>query len=126
MYGETMLHTILCTFKPGALAEAKAKRLEHYEFLRREQHQIVEGGPLTGGDGLPTAMLIVVDRESMDEVQQFISYEPYTAAGLFESVSIREWHPVIPEPQPSYIEHEYQKELAAHQAQAQQPIEPGN
>ncbi len=117
-----MLHTILCTFKPGALAEAKAKRLDHYEFLRREQHQIVEGGPLTGSDGLPTAMLIVVDRDSLEAAHDFISHEPYTAAGLFESVSIRQWHHVIPEPEASYIEHEYQKEFAAHQVQGQETL----
>ena len=110
-----MLHTILCTFKPGALAEAKSKRLDHYEFLRREQHGIVEGGPLTGPGGLPISMLIVVDRDSIEAAHAFISAEPYTAAGLFESVSIRQWHQVIPEPEASYIEHEYQKELAAHQ-----------
>lgn len=105
-----MIHTILCTFKPGALSEAKAKRLEHYEFLRRERQHIVEGGPLTDSDGLPTAMLIVVDRDSLEEAHDFISHEPYTAAGLFESVSIRQWHHVIPEPKATYIEHEYQKE----------------
>ena len=115
-----MLHSILCTFKPGALAEAKAKRLEHYEFLRREQRNIVEGGPLTGSDGLPTSMLIVVDRDSPEAAHEFISHEPYTAAGLFESVSIRQWHHVIPEPEANYIEREYQKEFTAHQSQARQ------
>ncbi len=106
-----MLHTILCTFKPGGLAEAKRLRLEHYEFLRREGQFIVQGGPLTGADGLPTAMLMVVNRESIEAAHAFIAAEPYTAAGLFESVSIRQWHPVIPEPAPDFIEHEYRKEL---------------
>ena len=114
-----MLHTILCTFKLGALQEAKTRRLDHYEFLRREQHRIVEGGPLTGPDGLPVAMLIVVDRDSIEAAHAFILKEPYTAAGLFESVSIRQWHQVIPEPEASYIEHEYQKEFAAHQIASQ-------
>ena len=113
-----MLHSILCTFRPGALAEAKAKRLDHYEFLRRERQNIVEGGPLTGDDGLPTAMLIVIDRDSLEAAHEFISREPYTAAGLFESVSIRQWHHVIPEPEADYIEHEHQKEFLAHQAQS--------
>jgi uncharacterized protein YciI len=111
-----MLHTILCTFKPGAFAEAKAKRLEHYEFLRREHQHIVEGGPLTGSDGQPTAMLMVLDRDSIEEARAFIAMEPYTAAGLFESVSVRQWHQVIPEPQEDFIEHEYQKEAAARQS----------
>jgi uncharacterized protein YciI len=112
-----MLHSILCTFRPGALAEAKAKRLDHYEFLRRERNNIVEGGPLTGNDGTPIAMQIVVDRESLEAAHEFISREPYTAAGLFESVSIRQWHRVIPEPEADFIEHEYQKEVLSNQTQ---------
>ena len=111
-----MLHAILCTFKPGALAEAKAKRLEHYEFLRRKRRDIVEGGPLTGTDGLPTAMLVVIDRDSVEAARDWIAHEPYTAAGLFESVLIRQWHRVIPEPEQDYIEHEYGKELATRAA----------
>jgi uncharacterized protein YciI len=120
-----MLHSILCTFRPGALAEAKVKRLDHYEFLRRERQNIVEGGPLTGSDGLPTAMLIVVDRDSLEAAHAFISREPYTVAGLFESVSIRQWHHVIPEPEANYIEHEYQKEFVSHPSQNREAGLPG-
>ena len=109
-----MLVTILCTFRPGALADAKQKRLEHYEFLRREYANIIEGGPLLDADGLPAAMLIVVDRESVEAASEFIAREPYTAAGLFGSVAVRPWHRVVPEPESGYIEGEYQKELAAH------------
>lgn len=108
-----MLFTILCTFRPGGQAEAKQKRLEHYEFLRTEKNSIVEGGPLLGPDGYPTAMLIVVDRDSELAAKEFISEEPYTKSGLFETVSIRRWSHVIPEPSENFIEDEYKKERSA-------------
>lgn len=111
-----MLYTILCTFREGAFAQAKRLRLEHYEFLRARKHTIVEGGPLLAFDGVPAAMLIVVERETADEARAFISEEPYTKNGLFESVSIHRWSHVIPEPAPDFIESEYNKELAAHRA----------
>jgi uncharacterized protein YciI len=107
-----MLFTILCTFRPSGFAEAKQRRFEHYEFLRRVKDTIVEGGPLLGPDGLPTAMLIVVERETEDAAKAFIAEEPYTKNGLFESVAIRRWSHVIPEPSVNYIENEYQKELS--------------
>ncbi|MBV8277692.1 MAG: YciI family protein [Verrucomicrobia bacterium] len=107
-----MLFTILCTFRPGGQAEAKQRRLEHYQFLRKVKGSIVEGGPLLGPDGFPTNMLIVVDCENEDAAKSFIAEEPYTNNGLFESVSIRRWSHVIPEPSENFIESEYKKELA--------------
>lgn len=110
-----MLYTILCNFRPGAFAQAKQLRLEHYEFLRRVKDTIVEGGPLIGPDGVPTAMLIVVDRENLESAHAFITEEPYTKNGLFESVEVRRWSHVIPEPTAGFIESEYKKELAARE-----------
>jgi uncharacterized protein YciI len=111
-----MLYTILCSFGPGAFSRAKELRLEHYEFLRRVKNSIVEGGPLLGVDGIPTAMLMVIERETFEEAKAFISEEPYTKSGLFESVSIRCWKQVMPEPVPDFINSEYEKELAARQS----------
>ena len=111
-----MLFTILCTFRPGAIAHAKQLRLEHYEFLRRVKHTIVEGGPLLGSDGVPAAMLIVVNRDSLESAHAFIAEEPYSRNGLFESVAIRRWSQVIPEPTADFIESEYAKESAARLA----------
>jgi uncharacterized protein YciI len=108
-----MVYTILCIFRPGAFAQAKQLRLEHYEFLHRVKDTIVEGGPLLGPDGVPTAMLIVVDREDPESAHAFITEEPYTKNGLFESVAIRRWSHVIPEPIVGFVESEYKKELAA-------------
>ena len=39
-----MLFTIHCTFAPGAFANAKQLRLEHYAFLQEVRNSIVEGG----------------------------------------------------------------------------------
>lgn len=112
-----MLYTILCTFRPGAFAQAKQLRLEHYEFLRRVKETIVEGGPLLDAEGVPTAMLMVVDRDGPEAARAFISEEPYTSNGLFESVAIRQWRQVIPEPIAGFVEGEYQKEAKARAAQ---------
>jgi uncharacterized protein YciI len=107
-----MLFTIHCTFAPGVFANAKQFRLEHYAFLREVRASIVEGGPLLGPDGLPGGMLMVVEAGDEAAARAFIAREPYNAHGFFESVSIRRWSHVIPEPKPGFIDAEYQKELS--------------
>jgi hypothetical protein len=62
-------------------------------------------------------MLIVVEVESEEAARAFIANEPYNANGYFESVAIRRWSRVIPEPHPGYIEEEYQKEQHARNGQ---------
>ena len=107
-----MLFAIQCTFAPGAFPQAKEVRLEHYAFLREVRQTIVEGGPLLGPDGMPTGMLMVVHVPDEATARAFIAREPYNARGFFESVAVRRWSHVIPEPEPGFIEHEYEKELA--------------
>jgi uncharacterized protein YciI len=108
-----MLITILCTFAPGAYANAKHLRLEHYAFLREVKQTIVEGGPLLGPDGVPSGMLMVVDLNSVELARNFIAKEPYNANGFFESVAIRHWTHVIPEPNEGFINEQYNVELLA-------------
>lgn len=108
-----MLQAILCTFRPGGFAHANLLREQHYEFLANHMMDIVEGGPLLGPDGIPTGMLIVVDKPTLEAAQEFISHEPYAHAGLFESIAIRRWSHVLPEPQPGYVKNELAKERSA-------------
>jgi uncharacterized protein YciI len=108
-----MLYTLLCTFRPGAYAQAKTLREQHYEFLAAHFDEIIEGGPLLGPDGVPTGMLIVVEKPTAEDAQAFIQREPYTQGSFFESVAVRAWSQVIPEPTPGYVRHELEKERSA-------------
>jgi uncharacterized protein YciI len=110
-----MLAAILCRFAPGAFANAKQLRLEHYAFLREVKARIVEGGPLLGPDDVPSGMLMVIETDSLQSARAFIAKEPYNAHGLFESVAIRRWSHVVPEPHAGYIEGEYRKEAEARE-----------
>jgi hypothetical protein len=116
-----MRFTIHCTFAPGAFANAKRLRLEHYAFLREVKNSIVEGGPLLGPDHIPAGMLIVIDAPDAEAAKAFIANEPYNKNGFFESVAIRQWAHVIPEPQPGFIENEYQNEFAARRKEENHP-----
>lgn len=110
-----MLISILCTFAPGAFANARQLRLEHYGFLREFGRHIVEGGPLLGPDGVPVGMLMVVEQPGIAAARDFIAREPYNAHGFFESVQLRSWSHVIPEPHSGFIDEQYQLELRARE-----------
>lgn len=85
--------------------------MEHYAFLREVKQTIVEGGPLLGPDHVPTGMLMIVHSPDEPAARAFIAKEPYNSNGFFESVAIRQWAHVIPEPAAGFIENEYQREL---------------
>jgi uncharacterized protein len=119
-----MRYVLLCWFRPGAYAEVKPLREKHYEFLARYQSEIVEGGPLLDDDDAPAGMLMVVDRPSLVAAREFIADEPYTKHGLFESVSIRQWSRVLPEPTPGYVRGELEKERAANAARQPATLPP--
>jgi len=60
-------------------------------MAHRDAGKIVASGPWAESyDGA----LIIFRAESRDEVEQFITEDPYYAAGLWPSFRIREWTPI--------------------------------
>jgi uncharacterized protein YciI len=76
---------------------------------------IIQGGPSFLLEGSSFRMLLVVDRRNAEEAREFISLEPYTAAGLFESIAIRPWTADISGRVDAFLDHEHQQESPAHQ-----------
>ncbi|MEO8661205.1 MAG: YciI family protein [Bryobacteraceae bacterium] len=109
-----MLFTIRCTFQPGALELARTNRPEHCAFMSQMKGTIVQGGPSFLLEGSSFRMLLVVDRRNAEEAREFISLEPYTAAGLFESIAVRLWTPEIPGSAGGFQDHEYQQDSSTH------------
>lgn len=91
-----MLFVIHMTDRPEA-AELRASVAEaHREFVGRHVDSMWAGGPLLADDG-KTAIgsLVIADFPDRDAAIDLISQEPYNQAGLFESVVIRAFHPVV-------------------------------
>lgn len=68
----------------------------HREFVGGYLDTMYLGGPLLADDG-ETAIgsLIIKDFPDQDAAVEFTSHEPYNQAGLFESVIIRAFRPVV-------------------------------
>lgn len=70
-------------------------RSAHLERLQAWAHQgkVILAGPLTDQFG----SLIVVEAESLEEVQAFVNDDPYMRHGIFQEVTIHPFLQVFPQ-----------------------------
>ncbi|HEU0201885.1 MAG TPA: YciI family protein [Burkholderiaceae bacterium] len=83
------------TDRPG-MAEVRARvRAQHREHLRRPSMHPVHvrlGGPtLARGTEAMNGTLLVIEADSIEDVERFLNDDPYLRSGLFESIEIRQW-----------------------------------
>ena len=94
-----MYFAISCIDKPGALELRMATRPAHIDYLKTFEHAVKLAGPCLADDGeTMIGSLIVLEAEDRAAADAFSAADPYTLAGLFESVLIRHWKWTIGNP----------------------------
>lgn len=89
-----MRAALICIDRPGALAIRQANRPAHLDHIA--QSGIVEmAGPFLDAGGQMIGSLVILSVDSLDQAEGWAEADPYAKAGLFESVTIREWKKVI-------------------------------
>lgn len=88
------LYAIICKDKPGALDTRLATRPTHLDYLNGSKN-LKLAGALLDDDGNPTGSIIVVEAEDKAAAQAQADNDPFTAAGVFESVEVRHWRLAI-------------------------------
>lgn len=64
-------------------------RPEHKDYLAAVADRIAFAGPLTKDDGQTMlGSLLVIDFESREAAERWMAGEPFTKAGLYQSVSV--------------------------------------
>lgn len=64
-------------------------RPEHKDYLAAVADRIAFAGPLTKDDGQTMlGSLLVIDFESREAAERWMADEPFTKAGLYQSVSV--------------------------------------
>lgn len=85
---------IICIDKPGALQTRLDNRTAHLAHIAATG--VVEmAGPFLNPEGQMTGSLIVLTVETLADAQTWASSDPYSKAGLFQSVAISEWKKVV-------------------------------
>ncbi len=85
---------LICIDKPEALQTRLDNRAAHLAHIAATG--VVEmAGPFVNADGQMTGSLIILNVETLAEAQNWATSDPYSIAGLFQSVVISEWKKVI-------------------------------
>jgi uncharacterized protein YciI len=83
------LYAITCKDKPGAL-ETRWRPAPHLEYLASSKI-LKLAGALLDDDGNPVGSILIVETDDKAAAQAQADNDPYTAAGVFESVEIHAW-----------------------------------
>ena len=91
-----MLFAVVCTDRPES-AHVRARTIDaHRAYIDGYAHALVTSGPLIEDDGeTRCGQLYVIDVADRAAADAFTHEDPFTGAGLFESVLVRRIKPVI-------------------------------
>jgi uncharacterized protein YciI len=88
-----MLFALTCLDKPGSLQVRLDNRPAHLDYLNGSGC-VQFAGPFIE-DGAPVGSLVVIEAADRATAEAFAAADPYARAGLFASITIREWRKVI-------------------------------
>ncbi|MGB0907336.1 MAG: YciI family protein [Maricaulaceae bacterium] len=85
--------------KADSLDIRKANRDAHLAFLKAgDGAQVLVAGPWLDEEGVMRGSMLIVESESRENVETWLSHDPYAKAGLTEKVIIRHYKWVIGAP----------------------------
>ncbi len=95
------LFAFVCADKPGHLNVRMDTRPEHVEHLNalNEKGILKMAGPFLDGDGKPNGSLVIVETDTIEEARAIADADPYTKAGLFQSVEVKPFNWVFNKPE---------------------------
>jgi uncharacterized protein YciI len=86
------LFVVTCIDKPDSLALRMATREAHFAYAGSKPPGMIKlGGPFLDAAGDMTGSLVILEAEDLAEAKRFNAEDPYTLAGLFQSVDVRPW-----------------------------------
>lgn len=92
-----MLYVIDCKDKSEALQIRLDTRAAHLAYLEQYSDQLVMAGPFLCPKGNMIGSMLIMAFDTPQEVATFCAKDPYSLAGLFESVAIRPWKKTMPQ-----------------------------
>ena len=90
------LFAIHCLDKPDAGGLRAKTRGVHLDYLAKREAALFAAGPLLGLDGSPVGSLVILDCADRKAAYAFAAADPYSLAGLFQSVAVTAWRQVYP------------------------------
>lgn len=93
------MFAVYCIDKPRSAELRQVTRPAHLAYIKTFAHNIALAGPIVSDDDVSSlGGLLLVHFNSRAEAEAFIRNDPYTKAGLFESISVKRFRQVVPPP----------------------------
>ena len=86
-----MLYVITAIDRPDQPEARAGARPDHLAHIADHAGSIRTAGAFLSESDEPTGSMIVVEAESLADAEAFMAKDPYVAAGVFESITIRRW-----------------------------------
>jgi uncharacterized protein len=90
-----MYFAVICLDKPDSLAIRLANRDAHLAFLAATPGLLKLGGPLLDAAGQMCGSMLVIECADEAAARVVLADDPYAKAGLFASVELRPYRPVV-------------------------------
>ena len=86
------LFAIFCLDRPDRASVRKSKLDNHRSHFQKAGGAVRAAGPMTADTGdTQCGSLIVYEAGTIDIASAFIDADPYTRAGFFEQITVRQW-----------------------------------
>ena len=96
---------VRCLYRQGGAKARLHIRDTHVEYMIRHRQLLNTGGALMADDSqTETGMFLVLECEDVASAEAFLSEEPYTRAGLFESRTVEKLDRFVPHQDPEFLE----------------------
>lgn len=89
------LFALFCVDKPDSLDLRLATRPAHLAYAGGFSGQMKLGGPLLDAKGDMAGSLMILEADDLDAAKAFSANDPYTQAGLWQSVDIKPFRATI-------------------------------
>jgi uncharacterized protein len=95
-----VIFVLICKDKPGHLQTRVDTRPDHVAYLNglNEAGRLKFAGPFLDTAGQPSGSMIAVEAKGRAEAEAIAADDPYSKAGLFESVTVQQWNWVFNNP----------------------------
>ena len=91
-----MPYAIIAQDRPDGAEIRRDRRPEHLDYLDVNKHLLLAAGAQFADDGTtPVGSILLIDVDDRAAAEQFAANDPFSRAGLFESVKIVPWRKVF-------------------------------
>lgn len=91
-----MPYVIQTRDKPDRAHLRAEVREAHLAYLDSHKDKLLAGGAVINDDGTGGhGGVIIIDTDDREEAEKFLAEDPFTKAGLFESVTVTRWRKVF-------------------------------